>query len=114
MKPPTPNEHPLHCKRHAGPEPGTDFQVVKNAGEANGLSDAKAYIGKYGKFDFQRNKGGGASQINTFYTEYVHASNFAVGVYMNGAGYDWKSTKFYGDIFAGIAGGHQEVSRGCI
>jgi hypothetical protein len=55
-------------------------------------------LGHFGTFDFQRDRGS-----NSFYSGYVHASNYAVGVYLAGAGYDkWTSVKIaetYADFF---------------
>jgi len=82
---------------------GTDFQAEYNAGKSNGLFGANSQIGQYGKFDFQRNRGLGecsAGGTNVFYPAYTDASNFGVGVYMNGAGYSLSETVEIGDTFA--------------
>jgi uncharacterized protein RhaS with RHS repeats len=67
--------------------PGTNFQNVYNAGKTNGLSGMGAAVGHYGTYDYQRNGGNGyCSKGNTFYPAYTDASNYAVGVCLNGAG----------------------------
>jgi hypothetical protein len=46
-------------------------------------------VWQYGTFDFQRNGGRGMKSgnlDNIFYSAYTDASNYAVGVYLNGAG----------------------------
>lgn len=52
-------------------------------------------IGQFGTFDFQRNKSEGV-----YYKLYVNASNFAVGVYMRGAGFSLWETKILGELYA--------------
>ncbi len=62
---------------------------IQNAGAAegpvNGLLDAGRAVGYRGAYDFQRvtNASGGF----TFVSAYTNASNFAVGLYLTGAGY---------------------------
>jgi hypothetical protein len=65
--------------------PHADFQAVYMAGKKDGWASwgsAQRAIAQYGEFDFQRDK-----SANKFYGCYTHASNYAVGVYMRGAGY---------------------------
>ena len=72
---------------------GTNFQDVYNAGKAQGMLGVRNAVWQYGTFDFQRNRGDGKqSGDNIFYSAYTHASNYAVGVYMNGAGFSLNST----------------------
>ena len=74
---------------------GTDFKAVYYKGEASGLTPWSIYanIYHYGQFDFQRNMGQGyEASGNTFYPVYIDASNYAVGVYLNGAGCSLDST----------------------
>jgi hypothetical protein len=76
---------------------GTDFQKVYDAGKTNGYAGMKANVWQYGIFDFQRNMGGGPNTLgeNIFYSAYTNASNYAVGVYMNGAGANlWLTLSF--------------------
>ena len=47
-----------------------------------GLAGVDA-LRQFGTYDFQR-----ARATNTFYSKYSNAANYAVGVYMNGAGHD--------------------------
>jgi hypothetical protein len=50
-------------------------------------------VGQGGVFDFQRKDG-------VFYPDYTDASNFAVGVLMNGAGYTWVDTETIAGLYA--------------
>lgn len=68
-------------------------QSIQNKPLSDQLTAIGNNIGHGGTFDFQRQ--GGAFNGN-----YTDASNFAVGVYMNGAGYSWPETKALGDIYA--------------
>jgi hypothetical protein len=64
-----------------------DFQAVFAAGQQAGLlnlTDAYNKIVQFGKFDFQREDHGADFY---FYKKYTDASNYAVGMYMRGAGY---------------------------
>jgi hypothetical protein len=68
---------------------GTNFQDVYNAGKTQGRPGERHNVWQYGIYDFQRNGGGGpkpGNLDNTFYSPYTDASNYAVGIYMNGAG----------------------------
>jgi hypothetical protein len=50
---------------------------------------ARAALHQYGAYDFQRD-----AATNTHFKQYVHAANYAVGVYMAGAGYGrWQSVR---------------------
>ena len=49
---------------------------------------------------FWRNQGGGKKEQNLFYPAYVNASNFAVGVFMAGAGYSESETTNIASAFA--------------
>jgi RHS repeat-associated protein len=64
---------------------GTNWCDIYWAGKRHGLLGADKYIGRYGQYDFQRS-------ADNFYYQYISASNFAVGVYMNGAGYSLMHT----------------------
>jgi RHS repeat-associated protein len=82
---------------------GTNFQNIYNLGQTNGSLGINSAIGHYGTCDFQRNGGNGySSKGNTFYPAYTNASNYAVGVYMNGAGYSLNSTLSVASGFAGL------------
>jgi hypothetical protein len=52
-------------------------------------------IGQFGRFDFQRKESEGI-----FIKPYTNASNFAVGVYMRGAGFSLEETKFIAGLYA--------------
>ena len=58
--------------------------------------------GQFGTYDFQRN----ASE-NTFYTQYTNASNFGVGVYLNGAGFSEDQSLgiswVYSELFSNVS-----------
>jgi len=76
---------------------GTNFSDVYAAGQANGLNPiaGNESIGHFGRFDYQRN-----AASNTFVGAYTDASNFAVGVYMNGAGFTRIGTSAVANSFA--------------
>ncbi|MBS0576680.1 MAG: RHS repeat protein [Proteobacteria bacterium] len=63
-----------------------NFNDVRSAGQSDGTSGAYANIWQFGTYDFQR-LGASSSDGGTFWSEWTNASNFAVGVYMNGAGF---------------------------
>ncbi len=67
--------------------PDADFRKVYAAGQANGKDSeaANSAIGQFAPYDFQRRNG-------YFYHAYTDASNYAVGVYMAGAGYFYSET----------------------
>jgi hypothetical protein len=67
--------------------PEANFRDVYTAGQANGKDSkaANSAVGAFGTYDFQRKDG-------YFYQAYSDASNYAVGVYMAGAGYSYFET----------------------
>jgi hypothetical protein len=76
--------------------PRANFQDIYAAGmRATNPVQIDAAIGHYGKFDFQRD-----GTTNTFYHPYVHASNYAVGVFMAGAGYSRERTIDISETFS--------------
>ena len=77
--------------------PYANFQKVYAAGQSHWQDPISALlaIGHYGTYDFQRNDG-------VFYSAYTDASNYAVGVYMAGAGYSYNATIAIGAIFADL------------
>jgi hypothetical protein len=86
--------------------PRANIQEVYAAGEriANEWPSQQIVPGynalhHFGTYDFQRDEA-----TNTQFKQYVHASNYAVGVYMAGAGYaKWESVKIaqtYGYFFS--------------
>jgi RHS repeat-associated protein len=77
-----------------------DFTVVLATGRANGKNPfaTNGAVGHYGKFDFQRVDAGVMGRY--FLPSYTDASNFAVGVYMNGAGYSLRDTMRIGAGFS--------------
>ncbi|MGC8493283.1 MAG: hypothetical protein ACP5SH_16265, partial [Syntrophobacteraceae bacterium] len=76
-----------------------DWNAVFEAGKANGLNPfgIRRAVGHFGEFDFQRD---GSKKV--FYDDYVHASNFAVGVFMRGAGFSLAETKVIGRMYADL------------
>ncbi len=76
-----------------------DRKIYK-AGKANGRDQAAALraVGHFGTFDFQRQE-----SKKLFVSDYVNASNFAVGIYMKGAGFSLGMTKFIAGLFAHAA-----------
>ncbi len=74
--------------------PRANFKEVYAAGEriANWplmqqIDPARTALQQFGTYDFQRDKA-----TNSFYGEYVPAANYAIGVYMAGAGYSLAGT----------------------
>jgi hypothetical protein len=74
--------------------PYANFQKVYAAGQANWQNPIAAIsaIWVNGTYDFQRDNG-------YFYDAYIDASNYAVGVYMAGAGYSYKALMSIGTFF---------------
>jgi hypothetical protein len=79
MAPPRANFREVHAE---GTRKPTVFQINED-------------IGHFGRFDYQRDKAS-----NTFYPAYTHASNYAVGVLMAGAGYTREQTHDRSETFA--------------
>jgi hypothetical protein len=79
---------------------GISWQGVYDAGKADGgdLTKVGLAVGHFGTFDFQRK----VDEENKpyFFDQYVNASNYAVGVYMKGAGFSLNRTLAYAKIFA--------------
>lgn len=76
--------------------PTANFQAEWAAGKANGMSNIGGMnrdIGQGGVYDYQRSGG-------NFYSAYTNASNYGVGVYMNGAGYSEGEMNAMGEIYA--------------
>ncbi len=75
--------------------PYANFQKVYAAGQANWQNPMAAIsaIWVNGTYDFQRDNG-------YFYNAYIDASNYAVGVYMSGAGYSYKAMMSIGTFLA--------------
>lgn len=79
--------------------PDADFNEVYEAGKADGLDPVQIWrnVGHFGRFDFQRDAAG-----KSYVKGYANASNFAVGVYMNAAGYSLATAIYIGKIYAAI------------
>lgn len=84
---------------------GTDFNDVYRAGQTirgKPLNDQLDAVGRAlghgGTYDFQRQPG------KPFNGNYRSASNFAVGAYMNGAGFSWPETAALGGLYATLHG----------
>jgi RHS repeat-associated protein len=110
-------------KTFAAP-PGTNFNDVFKAGqdtmntaikssEFGGIdpitlfgAEAGEDIGKFGRFDYQRN-----ATTDTFIAPYTDASNFAVGVYMAGAGFSYDEVESIGKLYAKITGSTGAISK---
>ena len=75
--------------------PHADFPKVYAAGQSNWQNPFAAIsaIWVNGTYDFQRDNG-------NFYSAYTDASNYAVGVYMAGAGYSYNATISIGTFLA--------------
>jgi RHS repeat-associated protein len=80
-----------------------DFEQVEEAGATNGklnvLGISRA-LGHYGTYDFQRIDAGVMGK--SFIPEYTNASNFAVGVFMRGAGFTLNQTMGIASTFANL------------
>ena len=79
---------------------GTDFQSIWQAGQnfkSSGASPLSlgAYIGGGGKYNLQNQ----AAKLGLPYTFYQEAANIAVGIFMNGAGYNLPDTLTIGQLY---------------
>jgi len=92
---------------HVNMPPTADWCAVYEAGKANGLNPfiIGAEIGQGGQFDFQRDRQGNN------YPTYVPASNYAVGVYMAGAGYSISEMTAMGKMYAFLHGSKEQSSN---
>jgi RHS repeat-associated protein len=92
--------------------PSFNPQEIQNDGAAegpiNGLLDAGRAVGYAGAFDFQRmhNASGGV----TFFSAYTNASNFAVGLYVAGAGYNSLEASAIANGYSFLNAGHGGTS----
>ncbi len=104
------HELPADAVPHLSPEgrtfyapPDADFYDVYEAGRANSEQDPIQIwrdVGHFGRFDFQRQGSKNRFINDLFFSEYTNASNFAVGVYMNAAGFSLEQTKNIAGLFA--------------
>jgi hypothetical protein len=88
-------------KRLVAP-PRANFQEVYAAGERTAnwpimqrIDALRTALQQFGTFDFQRDEA-----TNTFYDAYVHAANYAIGVYLAGAGYGLSNTLIISRVYA--------------
>jgi len=87
--------------------PNANFKEVYAAGtRATNALEINAAVGHYGLFDFQRD-----GQTNTNYSAYKHASNYAVGVFMAGAGYTRQGTIDISETFASLFSSNYEKDK---
>jgi hypothetical protein len=95
--------------------PCADFRQVYAAGqlvaplpEGAQLTAANNAVGHEGTYDFQR-----VPSEDTFYPAYTNASNYAVGVFMAGAGFSMAATvnfaKFYAFVGSSNYGSRQQI-----
>jgi RHS repeat-associated protein len=80
--------------------PSADFLNEYQAGQATGMfnpSATNAAIGQFGTYDYQRQIGPNGPE---FVPAYTNASNFGVGVFMNGAGFSEAETTAIGNTYA--------------
>lgn len=82
--------------------PHANFKAVYAAGHTMAslplpeqYSEARAAIAQGGRYDFQRDPTTGK-----FYHDYIHAANYAAGVYMAGAGYSLSVTLLLAKLYA--------------
>ncbi|MDD0815433.1 hypothetical protein PSQ39_12420 [Curvibacter sp. HBC28] len=87
---------------------GTDFNAIKAAGDGHWLdpTEINRKIGQGGIYDLQRD-----GTHNQFFTAYTPAANFAVGVYMQGAGHSLPATSFLGVVYAAIKSNNFSVAQ---
>jgi hypothetical protein len=90
----TPIDDPASPNKKLMAQPRANFQEIYAAGEriANWqlmqqLDPARTALQQFGTYDFQRDEA-----TNTVFDEYVPAANYAIGVYMAGAGYSLAGT----------------------
>ena len=72
--------------------PNVNWNDIQNAGARDGLTGANANMGQNGTYDLQRSGG-------DVYTAYANAANYAVGVYVYGAGYSQTSMYIIGQAY---------------
>ncbi len=70
-------------------------QKIKDKSYTQQLDPARSALQQFGTFDYQRDKA-----TNTNFKEYVPAANYAVGVYMAGAGYALEATYTLAQTYA--------------
>ena len=82
--------------------PHADFRQIYATGRAiaslpysEQFRRAHAAIAQEGTYDFQRDV-----KQQRFFDAYIHASNYAVGVYMAGAGYSLETTRALAKLYA--------------
>ena len=82
--------------------PRANFVEVYAAGEEiadwplmQQIDPARTALQQGGTYDFQRDEA-----TNTWFSEYVHAANYAVGVYMAGAGYGLYESLAFAQAYA--------------
>ncbi len=83
--------------------PYADYQAVLAAGKANGMVNIGGInnaIGQYGTYDFQRIDAGVMGQ--SFYPACTNAANYAVGVFMYGAGYSLAQMQVIRSTYAAL------------
>jgi len=82
-----------HGKNFLAPK-GTDWCAIRAFAQTSGLNPyaVKKSIGHGGTFDFQR--------IGGKHSEYIDASNYVVGLYMEGAGYSQLITDGLGGTYS--------------
>ncbi|ACK51172.1 hypothetical protein Msil_2238 [Methylocella silvestris BL2] len=87
--------------------PHANFNEVYTAGKrSKNILEINDAIGHYGKFDFQRD-----GERRTYYVAYKHASNYAVGVYMAGAGFSREETINISENFSYYYSSNYEKDR---
>jgi hypothetical protein len=81
--------------------PEANWVKVYETGKAVGFNPSRIgeFIGRFGTFDFQRQAGKGL-----FILPYTPASNYGVGVFMNGAGFSLAQVKILGTTFKIVTG----------
>ena len=82
--------------------PRADFREIYAAGQSiaslpllEQYNRARAAIAQEGTYDFQRD-----APNQKFLDPYIHAANYAAGVYMAGAGYSLETTRSLAKIYA--------------
>jgi hypothetical protein len=85
--------------------PNLDLLRIVQKGRNNGPFDFVGMglaIGHFGTYDFQRNIGWGplGDENNVFYPDYQNVSNYAVGAYLYGAGYNQQAAIGIAETFA--------------
>jgi RHS repeat-associated protein len=86
---------------------GTDWCAVQSAGRSEGYVGILSNITQGGKYDFQRSSG-------RYRSEYIDASNYSVGIYINGVGSSRITMHIMGRIYAFAKSSNSGSPKQCV